>query len=82
MFLICSNHTSKYWTEEQMAAVYAMGEDIIEDYPFPSVPAKADEKALADLAERVCHEILDKKPNVVMCQGEFTLTHKLVNELM
>lgn len=82
MFLNCSNHTSENWTKEQIAAVHAMGEKTIEDYPFPNVPADADEKQLSIIAEKVCHEILEKKSNVVMCQGEFTLTHKLVNELM
>ena len=82
MFLNCSNHRSENWTKEQIAAVSAMGETVIEDYPFPSVSAEADEEKIAALAGDVCREILEKKPNVVMCQGEFTLTHKLVNELM
>lgn len=82
MFLNCSNHKSENWTEEQLAAVADLGESVIEDYAFPHVSAEFDEVMLEELAEQVCQEILEKKPNVVMCQGEFTLTHKLVKELM
>ncbi|MBR2046575.1 MAG: hypothetical protein IJ958_10675 [Agathobacter sp.] len=82
MFLNCSNHKSENWTKEQLDAVMDLGESVIEDYAFPNVPADADENHLLKLAERVCDEIMEKKPGVVMCQGEFTLTHKLVNELL
>ena len=82
MFLNCSNHKSENWTKEQIEAVMDLGESVIEDYAFPYVPADADTQQVAELAERVCQEVLERKPNVVMCQGEFTLTHKLVNELM
>lgn len=82
MFLNCSNHASENWTEEQLAAAKAFGVESICDYAFPSVPANVDEQDIEQIAGRVCKEIIDMHPAVVMCQGEFTLTYALVKKLL
>ena len=82
MFLNCSNHTSDHWTKEQIEAVHEMGETDIVDFLFPSVPGDADEAQVCAIAEEVISKIKEWNPNIVMCQGEFTLTYILVNRLL
>lgn len=82
MFFNCSNHSSENWPKEQLAAAKAYGIEIIRDYTFPSVPANVDEQVIEQIAEKVCKEIMDMHPAVVMCQGEFTLTYALVKKLL
>lgn len=81
MFINCSNHKSESWAKEQINAVKDLGETVIVDYDFPEVSAEVSEEQIIELAETICSEILEKKPNFVMCQGEFTLTYRVVNEL-
>ena len=76
MFLNCSNHASKNWNIRQREVAEKWGEII--DYPFPVVPANADETEVKKIAEDVMKDILEMKPSVIMCQGEFTLTYLLV----
>lgn len=82
MFLNCSNHASENWTEAQLAAARAYGIEVIRDYTFPSVPADVDEQEIEQIAQKVCEEIMDMHPMVVMCQGEFTLTYALIKKLL
>ena len=80
MFLNCSNHASKNWSSEQVKAATQWGE--IVDYPFPSVPATADEEELNRLAEDIVKKIKMMQPSAVMCQGEFTLSYLIVTKLI
>ncbi len=82
MFINCSNHFLENWSEEQLDAVKQFGVSVIKDYPFPNVPADANESQIQELAEKTIAEILKSKPTVVMCQGEFTITHLIVNTLL
>ena len=84
MFINFSNHPYDKWSEEQKAAAVVFGEVL--DVPFPSVPGNADEDQITRLAEESTKKILshiDKsKENVVMVQGEFTLTYAVVSILL
>lgn len=79
MFLNYTNHPNILWSESQRNAASAYG-DIV-DLPFPDVLPDADEKKLDRLAEHECERILDLHPSVVMCQGEMTLTYRVVSIL-
>ena len=73
MLLNCSNHISKNWSEKQLKAASQWGEII--DYPFPQVPAIADEVYISKQADDIVKDIRSMQPSVVMCQGEFTLSY-------
>lgn len=79
MFVNCSNHPFEMWGDKEKTAAQAFGE--IVDYPFPQVSADADEQAVAVLAERTAREIAALEPDMVLCQGEFTLTYGLICRL-
>ena len=88
MFVNCSNHPSTNWSEAQFDAAGKIikSENIktafeIVDYPFPNVDPEMDEDELDVLAERTAEEIIALSPDAVMCQGEYTLTYRLVNLL-
>ena len=80
MLLNCSNHVSKNWNSEQLKAASQWGE--IVDYPFPSVPATADEAYINQLAENIVENIKVMEPFAVMCQGEFTLSYMIITKLL
>ena len=79
MFINCSNHKSDLWGEDQKRAAERYGD--IMDIPFPNVEVSADEGDIADLATQTTQKILQKQPDVVMCQGEYTLTYAIVKTL-
>lgn len=79
MFVNCSNHKSDNWGERQIQEAEKWGE--IVDFPFPNVDPKADEKAIQELAAKTAEQLLEIKPDAVMCQGEFSLTFSLVKIL-
>ena len=55
MLLNFSNHASKNWNAEQVKAATQWGE--IVDYPFPCVPAAADETEINRIAEDIVKNI-------------------------
>ncbi len=79
MFINLSNHPISRWQPAQIEAARKYGE--LKEMAFPSVPAEAS----SDEIDRLAGDYLDKImvfPNpVVMVQGEFTFTYKLVNKL-
>jgi len=79
MFINCSNHPIEQWGTRQIEAAEKFGE--LHDYPFPDVRADTSEDRVAVLADHVANDIIEMKPDVVMCQGEFTLTYALVSRL-
>ncbi len=83
MFINCSNHPSDKWDEKQITAAREYGE--IVDVPFLQVPPDATEEQVRDLADELFHKIaaIAKSPqdDIVMVQGEYTLTYALVNVL-
>lgn len=72
MFINFSNHPSVRWSAEQTAAAIEFG-DIV-DVPFPDVPAGADTAAVSALADEYCARILDLRADVVLVQGEMSLS--------
>lgn len=79
MFLNLSNHSYETWSENQKNAAKEHGE--IVDYPFPAVDPMATKQEIEQLAENVVREVVDLAPKIIMCQGEFTLTYRLVKKL-
>ena len=80
MFINHTNHASTKWSATQAEAARAWG--AIEDLPLPDVGADWDEERVARLAEENAAKILAKEPRAVLCQGEFTYVHHLVNLLL
>lgn len=80
MFINLSNHSSKNWSEEQLKEAQKYGE--IVDMPFPSVDTNGDTEYYNELTDRCIKNVLDVDNNpVVMVQGEFILTHRVVTGL-
>lgn len=77
MFVNLSNHRSKNWSEKQIEAAREYGEII--DIPFPNVDPYWSEKEIDDLVEVYLKKILGIYNPVVMIQGEFSFTYKLIN---
>lgn len=75
-FINCTNHPYQYWDEGQKRAAHQFGEVI--DVPFPQVNPNGTEIQIKEQAKRVVDEILKLHPQVVLCQGEFTLTHQII----
>ena len=80
MFLNCTNHKTSEWSENQKKAALLEGE--ILDFPFPTVSAEADELEIENMAHNIVEKIIQRKPNIVLCQGEFTLTYSIVSKLI
>lgn len=79
MFINLSNHPHKKWSEKQKKAALRYGE--IADYPFPAVDPTASVETVEAIADKLAEDIISKKPDAVMCQGEFTLTFAVVCRL-
>ena len=81
MFFNVSNHPSLNWSEEQLHEARKFGE--IKDIPFPDVPSKSSEEEIAGMAEEHVKNLRKelKPTDVIMVQGEFTLTFALVTKL-
>lgn len=79
MFVNCSNHRVENWSVEQRKEAEKYGE--IVEYPFPYVTPQLNEEEIKDIALKTVKEISKMKPDMVMCQGEFTLTYKIIEML-
>ncbi len=82
MFINFSNHQSVGWDKKQLEAASEYGE--IVDVPFPGVSSCATEQEIADLAQDSADLIISKiksADDVVMVQGEFTLTYAVLKIL-
>lgn len=82
LFLNLSNHPSTSWSAEQLAVAKEYGE--IRDMAFPQVDPDADERAIQDLSEKLCDEILTFAKEyavTVHLMGEMGLTYNLVKRL-
>lgn len=78
-FVNFTNHNSSKWAPSQVEAAEKYG-DIV-DVPFPAVDPLATKEDISALAEKSVEEILANHPDVVMAQGEFTLTFAVVKKL-
>ena len=79
MFVNCTNHRVENWSERQLEEARKYG-DIVE-VPFPNVSSNLCAKEVREIAYRLVEDIVELSPKAVMCQGEFTLTYSIVNEL-
>ena len=79
MFLNYSNHPSNNWNIKQINEAQKYGE--IVDLAFPAVDPYSDKEEIEALANNELDKILSYKPDVVLCQGEFTLSYVLINKL-
>jgi hypothetical protein len=79
-FVNFTNHDSDRWSETQRREARKYGE--IVDLPFPHLSPAADEADVRRTAGECAAKILALNPAAVLCQGEFSLCHALVNLLM
>lgn len=84
MFVNVSNHPSSRWSDDQREAALTLGGEI-RDVQFPNVPPMATNDDVLDMAfdlvDDLFHEIGAGQGDVVMVQGEFSLTIAVVNRL-
>lgn len=79
-FINFSNHASSKWNQNQIEEALKWGE--IVDVPFPMLKADLTEDEIVNIGDEYVEKILACEPSVVMCQGEFTLTYYVVNQLI
>lgn len=77
MFINHSNHPSAQWDDLQRRTAESYGP--IVDVPFPRVAPESTTAEVQQLVEQYGNSIVEKNPAVVMVQGEFTYTYKMVN---
>ena len=85
MLINFSNHPSDKWPDKQIKAAGEYGEGI-KDIRFPKVPTSLNEDEIEKMADdyvaRIIDNIEDTTVDVVMVQGEFTLSFAVVRRLM
>lgn len=79
MFINFTNHPVEKWSSKELEEAQKWGE--IKEYPFPQVNAYATEEEIEQQAQEIVEELMELKPDAVMCQGEFTLTYAIVTKL-
>ena len=79
MFINHSNHPSAQWDDLQRRTAESYGS--IVDMPFPSVAPESTTAEVQQLVEQYGNSIVEKNPTIVMVQGEFTYTYRLVEFL-
>lgn len=79
-FINFSNHPSACWSEEQRAAAFLIGERIV-DVPFPAVDPFASKEEIDEKGRIYAERIAAMRPAAVMCQGEFTLSCRVIHLL-
>lgn len=79
MFINHSNHPSEQWDEAQRKEAESYG--TIMDMPFPAVNPTHTSDEVQDMVNLNGESILKHQPSVVMVQGEFTYTYKMVEFL-
>ncbi len=79
IFVNCSNHPSERWLETQRKEAEVYGE--IRDVNFPVVPSDATSQQLDKIVEDTFQQIMNNKPEAVMCMGEFVVCYRLVQKL-
>lgn len=79
MFLNISNHKSENWSMNQTSEAKKYGE--IVDIPFPAVNPRESDEYMNDLVDEYYQKVMEYKNPIVMIQGEFVFTYRLVNKL-
>lgn len=79
MFINLTNHPSDKWSDKQRQAAEEYGE--IYDINFPNIDSKMSSAQVKEFAAGYVDEIVKKKPECVLCQGEFTFSYQVINLL-
>lgn len=79
MLLNISNHPSELWGSKQLDAAHQYGEVI--DIPFPPIPAEATSAEIDQKVDEYLQKVRTYDHPVVMIQGEFVFTFRLVSAL-
>lgn len=79
IFINHTNHRSENWSAAQIEAAENFGR--IVDLPFPEIPPNFSTEEVKQLVLENLQEILKLSPTVVLCQGEFSYTFAMVEEL-
>lgn len=80
VFLNYSNHPYLMWSQKQKDAAKQYA-DSFEELAFPAVSSSETHGEIEELAKNELEKILKYNPKFVMCQGEFTLTYRIVELL-
>ena len=79
LFVNHTNHPSAAWSAIQKKVAEMYGK--IYDFPFPEIDSEWDEETVRNFAYENCKRIMALQPAAVLCQGEFTYCHALINLL-
>ena len=79
IFINHTNHPSANWSEEQILAAKEYGE--IVDIEFPPISPSADSDEVFEVVLENLQKILSLSPAAVLCQGEFTYTYQMIEQL-
>ncbi len=79
MFINLSNHASDKWSENQKRVAEECGE--IMDITFPEIDPYGDESYIDRLVDEYFDIVMKYGNPVVMLQGEFTFTYRLIQRL-
>lgn len=79
MFVNFSNVPSVRWDETEKAKAEEYGE--VADFPFPRLESDSTSEEIDFLAKISVRNILQKKPDIVLVQGDFVLTYRIVKML-
>ncbi len=79
MLINVSNHPSEKWSDEQRKCSLEYGEII--DMAFPSINVQITSEGIDKLVEEYSQKILMYHNPVVLLQGEYIFTYRLVRKL-
>ena len=79
VFINLSNHPSLNWSNDQLSEAKKYGKVI--DIPFPSIDASCSEDVIDELVDEYYIKLNKYDNPVVMVQGEFTFTYRIVKRL-
>lgn len=79
MFINISNHRLNIWSEKQIKAAKLYGN--IVDMPFPEISPITTNDEMERLVDEYEKKIIAYKNPIVLVQGEFVFTYRLVTRL-
>ena len=79
MFINLSNHASEKWSPSQLAEAQKYGPVL--DIPFPAVDPRWDDEAMNQVVDEYAEMVFRYGQPVVMVQGEFIFTYRMICRL-
>lgn len=79
MFINLSNHPSEKWSDKQLLEAHKYGD--IMDFPFPQIDPYCTDEEINETVDRYYEEIIKYSDPVVMLQGEYLFTYRLICRL-